>query len=193
MAETIKWSEVRLKPEHPAKWCQINVELRPVTINKAGEGTHTGWRLSITGDLGAYPHQESDAFKCADGITRRSGSCDQLREELVQFFPEVTPHLKYHLNTMRPGCEHQRTEKWDEKPIDPTKPLNVYGKYYPGQRSSTWNMLGRITPQEHPDGLLTKPCPTCGYRYGSAWRYETLPPETLMWASKGEITKEERT
>lgn len=33
----------------------------------------------------------------------------------------------------------------------------------------------RVYPEEHPKGLLTKPCPVCGYQYGSAWLKQELP------------------
>lgn len=39
--------------------------------------------------------------------------------------------------------------------------------------------LGFIRPDEHPDGLLCKPCPECGYKYGSGWRYEAVPDDVL--------------
>lgn len=38
---------------------------------------------------------------------------------------------------------------------------------------------GWVTPIEHPQGLLGKPCETCGYRYGHAWQYEPLPADIL--------------
>lgn len=38
---------------------------------------------------------------------------------------------------------------------------------------------GWVSPAEHPKGLLSKPCTECGYRYGSAWLKEELPPEIL--------------
>ena len=31
----------------------------------------------------------------------------------------------------------------------------------------------------HPDGLLCRPCPECGYRYGSAWLREEVPAAVL--------------
>lgn len=34
---------------------------------------------------------------------------------------------------------------------------------------------------EHPDGLLCKPCETCGYKYGSEWRFEQIPQDVLDW------------
>lgn len=41
---------------------------------------------------------------------------------------------------------------------------------------------GWVWPEEHPEGLLCKPCQVCGYRYGSAWLYEPLPDEVMQWA-----------
>lgn len=34
---------------------------------------------------------------------------------------------------------------------------------------------------KHPDGILTKPCPVCGYKWGSSWRAERVPEEVLQW------------
>ena len=31
----------------------------------------------------------------------------------------------------------------------------------------------------HPRGLLTKPCPTCGHKYGSAWLHAEVPDDVL--------------
>lgn len=88
---------------------------------------------------------------------------------------------RWHLNDMRAGCEHQREEGWDERPIDPTKPTNTYGRHFEGQQQDSWNLLGWVRPDEHPDGLLTKPCPVCGYKYGSAWLTEDLPESVREW------------
>ncbi|KKK83807.1 hypothetical protein LCGC14_2789720, partial [marine sediment metagenome] len=41
------------------------------------------------------------------------------------------------------------------------------------------NMLTWITRKEHPFGLLSYPCPVCGYKYGSAWLYEPLPQDVI--------------
>lgn len=34
---------------------------------------------------------------------------------------------------------------------------------------------------KHPLGILTKPCPVCGYKWGSSWRYEPLPEDVVEW------------
>lgn len=97
---------------------------------------------------------------------------------------------RWHLNDMRADCEHQRAEKWGERPIDPDKPLSSYGRHFDGQRDETWNMLGWVRPSEHPAGLLGVPCPTCGYKYGTAWLTEPVPAEVLeRLASFPEATK----
>lgn len=88
---------------------------------------------------------------------------------------------RWHLNDMRPGCEHQRAEGWGDRPIDPDKPTRAYGRHFEGQSHDSWNLLGWVRPDEHPDGLLTRPCPTCGYRYGTAWLHEDVPADVLDW------------
>lgn len=36
-----------------------------------------------------------------------------------------------------------------------------------------------LYPNQHPLGILTKECPVCGYRYGSAWKKEEVPQDVL--------------
>jgi len=38
---------------------------------------------------------------------------------------------------------------------------------------------GWVRQDEHPDGVLNKPCPQCGYKYGSAWLFEPLPQDAI--------------
>lgn len=38
-----------------------------------------------------------------------------------------------------------------------------------------------VRPDEHPKGLLCKPCPTCGYKHGSAWNYRPIPEDVIAW------------
>lgn len=38
---------------------------------------------------------------------------------------------------------------------------------------------GHTRPTEHPEGFLAKPCPTCGYKYGTAWRRVEVPAEVI--------------
>lgn len=46
-------------------------------------------------------------------------------------------------------------------------------------RASETKTAGWVYESEHPEGLLSKPCPTCGYKYGSAWRKEDVPQDVI--------------
>lgn len=66
---------------------------------------------------------------------------------------------------------------WTETPpaelakyYEPKKPL------YPGDIGHTeTKALGLLKESEHPDGLLSKACPVCGYKYGTSWVYFPIP------------------
>jgi hypothetical protein len=38
---------------------------------------------------------------------------------------------------------------------------------------------GWVHEKEHPEGLLCRPCPVCGYKYGSAWLRMDVPQEII--------------
>lgn len=58
------------------------------------------------------------------------------------------------------------------KYYEPKKPL------YAGDRGHTeTKALGWLRENEHPDGILSKPCPVCGYKYGTSWVYYPIPAD----------------
>lgn len=128
------------------------------------------WYLTSSGNFSASAYTHGSAGQYLDEVLEDCPNID--------FIKELHPIWKrWHLNELRAGCEHQREMKWDECPIDPSKPLGHYGKHFEGQKMETSNMLIWIKPEEHPEGLLTKPCPECGYRYGTEWKKEEIPQE----------------
>lgn len=48
--------------------------------------------------------------------------------------------------------------------------------------------LHHTYPKDHPLGFLTKPCPVCGYRYGSKWLKEELPEDVVKEIESWSIT-----
>ncbi len=68
---------------------------------------------------------------------------------------------EYHLNDLVAGCSHQ--QEWDTKAIIPELEKRVI---------SVFNY-------EHEDGLLCKPCPVCGYQWGSSWLSKKIPEEVI--------------
>lgn len=170
--------------EYPA----FTMILNPGAVLRGGDdGTHDvnyfvkiefdGKNLSFTGVEG--PRRNGD---CA-------GSCGQARpaDNLIpkgEWRQDKIYRLDYlwdrwHLNTMRAGCAHQREEGWHLRKIDASKPLRAYGRFLGKDNMPARNMLTWVRPSEHPDGLLTKPCDTCGWKYGSGWAYEQVPTEVL--------------
>lgn len=41
--------------------------------------------------------------------------------------------------------------------------------------------LGWLSVDEHPQGLMSKPCEVCGYKYGTEWRTETVPLDVIAF------------
>lgn len=113
----------------------------------------------------------------------------------------------YHLNDMRPYDEHQKALGWDKQAKekitiyrwcrDFVKHPKEDSETNPYIIETTKNTLaddikdmyklvtsyeecrGHIFFDKHEEGLLCKPCPVCGYEYGSAWKMEEIPDEDV--------------
>jgi hypothetical protein len=59
------------------------------------------------------------------------------------------------------------------------------------QHSSTKERAGHVRFNEHPEGLFCKPCPVCGYEYGTGYIWRQIPQEVLEWLAALPETKEE--
>lgn len=126
-------------------------------------------KLSITGVEG--PTKSGNA----------RGGCGQITDfELVTLSEGWTSALvdtlrdiwkRYHLNDLVAGCEHQRALGWHKRRLDPD--IGIGWKFGKHANMSSW-----ARPEEHPRGVLGKPCPVCGYKYGTAWKVEEIP----QWA-----------
>jgi hypothetical protein len=177
-------------------------------------------------------------------------SFGQIREEILEFFPEVAPLFPWHLNDMCAGCEHQEAlgwghgktialtadtlteaqretfekvaldvaklaraklarERWDEitsseasagrylRSIGLTPTIHDVGVLcsralpmaYETKKARARlekEIEREITPEVFDAAIfkdsLCAPCPTCGYRYGTAWLKRELPPEIIALA-----------
>lgn len=59
---------------------------------------------------------------------------------------------------------------------EPRKPI------FAGDTGATsTKQLGWLREDEHPDGILGRACPVCGYKYGTSWLKEEVPPEVIAW------------
>lgn len=206
-------------------------------------------KLSITGVIG--PKSNGDAVggcgqidmefahrKPADDDRRYSSPIQPKEITFAQgwtsdlWFDFLDIWKKWHLNDMRPNCEHQVGDEWNTsreitlyhfrlapyvvdsvrdaknrakaciKSGETFKPTETETKYanmpdtitldrpdapagyvpngpqYTGDhynKPSETKTAGWVNPSEHPLGLLSKPCPVCGYKYGTQWRKAELP------------------
>ena len=49
------------------------------------------------------------------------------------------------------------------------------------EKSREKKAVNWINEKEHPEGILSKSCPVCGYKYGSAWLKEDVPEDVLSF------------
>jgi hypothetical protein len=93
-----------------------------------------------------------------------------------EFF-RTTPDQVRLLNLPRERCSTQPTLPDDIAPDYQPNGPQYKGDHY-NEPSKTEN-AGWVRHDEHPDGLLGKPCPVCGYKYGSEWRKRDLPQDVI--------------
>lgn len=81
----------------------------------------------------------------------------------------------------------EEKELWD-LPISKKTWEPLDDSRYEPQKKYDWNngateesTLGWLSPEEHPDGILCKPCPVCGYKYGTSWLKEDVPEDVLQF------------
>ena len=59
---------------------------------------------------------------------------------------------------------------------EPQKPM------FAGDTGATsTKFLGWLREDEHPDGSLCRACPVCGYKYGTSFLKEEVPPKVIAW------------
>ena len=60
-----------------------------------------------------------------------------------------------------------------------TRTPEVYGKDFYRLYKAEKVLRGHLSFEEDSRGLLGKPCPVCGYKYGHAWQYMPIPAEII--------------
>lgn len=87
---------------------------------------------------------------------------------------KLTPHQLAVLNAeVRHGTH---TPEAPSELYEPKKPL-----YNGDNGHEEKKLIGWLRPDEHPDGIMCKPCPVCGYKYGSEWKREELPEPVIKF------------
>lgn len=87
-----------------------------------------------------------------------------------------TPEQVMYANLSYSLTKHREINEEEAKYYEPKKKL-----YSIDKGATETKTLGWLSPEEHPDGILTKACPVCGYKYGTAWQTEEVPQEVVDW------------
>lgn len=75
------------------------------------------------------------------------------------------------------NLEYSLTTYTETLPADIAKYYEPKPLYAGGREHTEIKALGWLKESEHPDGLLAKACPVCGYKYGTSWVYFPIPAE----------------
>ena len=218
--------------------CPVVCRTGNIESRAFAEITFENGKLSIHGVIGPMHNGgcRGSAGQCVDEI-RAGDPVAPWTREMVDKFCDIWN--AWHLNDMRPYCEHQKALGWDEiakrkvtiyhyrltrdalrklraaenaaiaalkngetftptaeqvkfatlpysittateiskqdaEVYEPEKPLFVGDSGATEQKT-----LGWLREDEHPDGILCKPCPVCGYKYGTSWKKEEIPQEVI--------------
>ena len=146
-------------------------------VNAYAEITYKDGKLSIHGVVGPLPsgNCRGSAGQCQDEIRSGNPAAGWTREMLGRFCDVWN---EWHLNDLRPYCEHQKALGWDKIARKKVEIRHISANAWSPNTTST-ELLGWLRPSEHPDGLLCKPCPVCGYEYGTAWKTDPIPQDVI--------------
>jgi hypothetical protein len=128
------------------------------------------------------------------GCVHQRANWDALAKVLVT---EYTWSVKYHQMSKRAGNGELTDQEYaDFAPISQRVLAATIGSKTPKYASPEiavlldegWIKAGKtevktagwVHPEEHPEGLLMKPCEVCGYEYGSSWLKQDVPESILQ-------------
>lgn len=209
-------------------------------VNAYVEIEYKDGRLSLHGVIGPMSNGDcrGSAGQCDEEISKGVPTEDWTKEMLEKLCDIWD---KWHLNDMRPYCQHQKELGWREQAseeitlyhynltteafnakksaenealkalregrvFEPTKEqvlfaslaygLDIYEELsgelaqyykpdkplYAGDHGFTETKTrGWVRYDESDKGILCKPCPVCGYKYGTSWLKEDVPQEIIDW------------
>lgn len=158
-----------------------------VEIRLDGREERGNFRVSFTGRVtGCYPgnHRRYDAevgqITIADHLKHAPDEKCKRVQELWD---------RWHLNDMRPGCEHQQGwricpghyDKARQATCSNPRPEPVTEEMLERAKRDLVRtgvaLLGAGQSYRCAEDMIGKPCPICGYRFGHEWKYEPIPQD----------------
>lgn len=87
-----------------------------------------------------------------------------------EIFVENLPYRNYVPSEPELSAERERNPLWSPATIE---------RFFKHENVSAKQPACQTHETEHPYGILSKPCPVCGYKYGSKWLYEPVPENVV--------------
>lgn len=121
------------------------------------------WRWQLESPVLSWQRKTKDAAQtrllAGETVAYSAEGLEQLRK----------PFSVWTHDEQSPG-DGYKLESTSEVPVSSLWPMEELGKGH------------HFTMEHcHPKGLLAKPCPTCGHKWGSAWLYKEVPGEVLQF------------
>lgn len=167
---TYDWSRAQLD-QFCNIWtrCHLN-DLRPYCVHQLA----LGWPKQAAEKVTLY------RLRLKDDARRKKRAAEKAAIQALQKGMTFTPTHEQIFYATLPEC--LETDVAPEELVlasyEPRKPL------YPGDAGPTEiSTRGQLSYEKSAQGILCKPCPICGYRYGTKWLWEAVPQEVLLWLS----------
>ena len=144
-------------------------------------------RLSICGVVGPMSNGNcmGSAGQCVDSFRdalAHGKTCEGWSVGMLVKFCNIWD--RWHLNDMRPYCAHMKKLGWDK---EASETIEVAGRF--SWEKPKMERRGWVRFDKDERGILCKPCPVCGYEYGTKWLFEEVPEEILEWLKNLPDTK----
>ena len=140
-------------------------DMHPECVHQHAEGWHNRasekvtlyhWRMTQEASK-----EQKEAEKAALSALRAGESFTPTEQQ--KFIANLSYSLTTHTNTLPADVA---------KYYEPKKPLFAGDKGHEEIKA-----LGWLREDEHPEGILSRACPVCGYKYGTSWVYFSIPAE----------------
>ena len=131
-----------------------------------------GWREQAREEIILYHYRLTDeAYKMHKNAIK---AAKEALKKGVIFIP--TPDQIFYANLEYGLDVYEELDSGLAEYYKPRKPL-----YYGDTGFTEKKTRGWVRYDESKKGILCKPCPVCGYKYGSAWLKEDVPKEIIDW------------
>ncbi len=129
-----------------------------------------GWETEAMQEVTIYH------YRLTDEAIRKKREAEKAALDALRNGEAFTPSEEQVMYAALPASAKSFGKKFDSPYYEPKKILYT-GDTGPTERQTR----GWIRYDENPIGILCKPCPVCGYKYGTSWNKEEVPQEVIDW------------